>query len=245
MTRPRLQNSYPEPNSTGHPQNISLYVEIVDDENDLDVSTVVIYLDGEITWVSDAPQTPAYSGYKTAVSLGYGYRIASSTLLSLGIHTLRYVAQDSVGNELDQSYVFYVAVEAVSARSILEDATLVTFDFPLQFEDNGNAKLTVDEKALNDNIKLAVFIKPLGVPLYPLGVGVQDYAFDPNDEILQAELAVHITDGLSESVDGIKVNPDFAFDEQEDTLNVAVPYVNTKTRKSFQTVISIPRHKVN
>jgi hypothetical protein len=126
-----------------------------------------------------------------------------------------------------------------------DNAERVSFDFPLQFEVNGDARLSVDEKATNDTIQLAVFIRPYGIPLFPLGVGVKDYAFDPNDEVLQAELEIHITDGLSESVDGIQVGSPFTFAEDENELSVAVPYLNTRTLQNSRSVISIPRHKVD
>lgn len=143
-------------------------------------------------------------------------------------------------------YSFFVS-DAAAARQVarVQSAYLVSFDFPLQFESDGDARLTVDEKALNDTIQLAVFIRPYGIPLYPLGIGVEDYSFDPNDQVLQAQLEVHITDGLSESVEGIQVQKVFQFDEDENKLSVAVPYLNTRTLKNSRSVISIPRQKVD
>lgn len=146
---------------------------------------------------------------------------------------------------MSYTYTFTIAEEAPSVAERVETADRISFDFPLQFEANGDARLTVDEKALNDNIQIAVFIRPYGIPLFPLGVGVEDYCFDPNDEVLQAELETHITDGLSESVDGIQVDSQFVFTEDENELKVAVPYLNTRTLQNSRSVISIPRHKVD
>jgi hypothetical protein len=69
--------------------------------------------------------------------------------------------------------------------------------------------------------------------------------FDPNDYVLQGELQVHIADGLGEAIDNIKVEDFFAFEEDENSLRVTVPYINTRTMKNGMSVIAIPKQEVD
>lgn len=133
----------------------------------------------------------------------------------------------------------------MASSSRINSAYLVGIAFPLQFDRGSDIVLNVDESVLNDDIQLATFIRPYGIPLYPLGVGAEEFVFDPLDDVLETELEVHISDGLSESVDGIVVEGSFSFKEDENTLEVVVPYLNVRTRKNQQSVLAIPRAKVD
>lgn len=103
---PVLQNQNPASESSGNSANTEVYLEIVDDNNDLDASTVQIYINGDVAWSGDSIQQPGYSGYKTQVENGYGYRISLWEPFDPGSQRIRVVASDSGLNSLDEAYSF-------------------------------------------------------------------------------------------------------------------------------------------
>jgi len=145
------------------------------------------------------------------------------------------------------SYTYSFTVGSYTApdlSSSLDNAYLIGPSFPLQFYPNGDILLDTDESVLNSDIRLSAFVRPYGIPLFPLGVGIEDFAFDQLDEVIRAELEIHVSDGVSSSVDGIVIDRSFYFEESENSLKVIVPYVNTRINKNQSSVIVTERHKV-
>lgn len=121
---------------------------------------------------------------------------------------------------------------------------LRAIDFPVRFIENGNIVLTTDQKAINDTLKNTVFVRKNGIPLFPLGIGVQDISFDPADIVTRVWLSTKIRDGIIAGV--TTVDPgDVVIEEplgRESTLIVGVPYRNKITNER-QTVL-VPVEKV-
>lgn len=146
---------------------------------------------------------------------------------------------------MSYTYTFTVGGSVVTElEDLLENSYLVGPAFPLQFYPNGDMLLDTNENVLNSDIRLATFVRPYGIPLFPLGVGVEEFAFDNLDEVLMTELEIHVSDGVSNSVDGVLVQGSFQFEEDENTLKFVVPYMNTRINKIQSSVIVTQRHKV-
>lgn len=102
---PTVQNQDPDPDSTGKAEDQSVYLEIVDTNDDLDISTVIITIDGEVAWTSDAPAN-GWSGHKLAVAGGYYYKLFPHDYYDAGAHSVRVQADDLLSNSLDETYSF-------------------------------------------------------------------------------------------------------------------------------------------
>lgn len=105
-TPPYLQNQSPAPGSSGNSAGTSVYVEVVDDEGNLDISTVDIRINGVLAWTSDSVVQPGYSGFKVPVTNGYGYTISLWEEFNPGLQSIRVVADDLTPNSLDETYTF-------------------------------------------------------------------------------------------------------------------------------------------
>jgi len=127
------------------------------------------------------------------------------------------------------------------------DPYLQNFAFPMRFERDCDIVKTTDEQVLNDNIKITTFVRENGVFLLPLGIGVEDFAFEPLDAPLVALLSTKIQDGLHLGVDGVIVGDGMVFDDEtnENKISIAIPYVNTKTREQRRALVSVPRQRID
>ncbi len=103
---PELQNQNPSPSSSGNDSDTTVYLEVVDQNDNLDASTVDIYIDGTLVWTGDSIQQPGYSGFKVPVTNGYGYTISLWEHFDPGSHDIRVVAEDLLANSLDETYSF-------------------------------------------------------------------------------------------------------------------------------------------
>jgi hypothetical protein len=121
---------------------------------------------------------------------------------------------------------------------------LVAIDFPVRFSETGNIELSVDDKAINDTMKTTMFVRKNGIPLFPLGIGVQDMPFDPADEATKAWLTTRTRDGLLAGVETI-MPTDVGAEElvgKQNTLSLTVFYINRVT--SERRSVIIPTDKV-
>lgn len=103
---PMLGNQNPAPLSTGNSAETTIYFEVTDPTDNLDISTVDVYVNGVLAWTNDAPVQPGFTGNKVAVTNGYGYTLSSWAYLPEGTQTVRVVAEDAVANQLDETYTF-------------------------------------------------------------------------------------------------------------------------------------------
>jgi hypothetical protein len=232
---PSLENQDPAPDET----SVSPFTDISFDL--LYAEDEVFKVNGVTVWSSDTSQ----NGW-TVTQSGDTYTLTHPGKFTLGSKVTVSVTTPSAGG-YSWSWDFYIGAGAAQSSGYIpvELGENRTFDFPLQFTLDGNAQLTSEDKGINDSIRLVSFLRPYGIPLYPLGIGVQYYVFDPNDYVLQGELQVHIADGLGEAIDNIKVEDFFAFEEDENSLRVTVPYINTRTMKNGMSVIAIPKQEVD
>jgi len=114
--------------------------------------------------------------------------------------------------------------------------------FPIRFTSNCNVKFSDNEELLKDNINLTLFINENGVPLIPLGLGIERFVFDPNDDVLKDFLEIRIRDSINEDVAGVFVRDDMIHINDENTFRIFVRYVNELISKD-ETLI-IPTDKV-
>lgn len=104
MGDPYFQNQIPAPDANVA-ADTPLYAEIVDDDNDLDPTTVELYVDGTLAF--HGPNVmPGFGGSRVAVTNGYGYTFTSANPFEPGSHTIRGVAEDTGGNPMNESYSF-------------------------------------------------------------------------------------------------------------------------------------------
>jgi hypothetical protein len=124
----------------------------------------------------------------------------------------------------------------------MSNTYIENFSFPLRFTVNCNIELTTNEEVLRDNINIALFVNENGVPLIPLGLGLDKFVFDPNDEILKDFLEIRIRDSINEDVTGVFVRDNMISINDENTFRIFVSYINEFITKD-ETLI-IPTNKV-
>lgn len=115
--------------------------------------------------------------------------------------------------------------------------------FPMHFDDNGDLLLTKDESTYNDDLKMCVFVRQQGIPLFPFGAGVEELIFDPMDFPTQVFLSDKIGLAVTQGNTKLRVIEDeIAYTEYEDNkLTVAVPYINAQTGRGGSALLSIPK----
>lgn len=116
---------------------------------------------------------------------------------------------------------------------------------PLRFLDNCDLDIAEDDNLIHDNILLAVFIRRNGIPLIPLGAGIEDFVFDPLDAAIEAFLSFRLYDTIFYGVANVQPSLDMVFTEGESELKVVVPYVNSKTRNISTTILAVPRQRLD
>lgn len=211
----------------------------------IDLSTVSAWVN-EVLAIDSGVEEVGWSLGVEASDTGYWFTLrptSRDTYFNYGETVFaRAYGEDTVGGTNEGSWSFQI-----EAEPSLEGHYLTTFDFPLRFQPSCDIVKTHDEKALNDNIQISVFVRKYGIPLFPLGVGVEEFCFEPMDIPTKAALSMHLRDGIDLGVDGLKVNGDITFieDPTQNKLSIAVPYLNTKVSKNQQSVISAPKTKVD
>lgn len=126
---------------------------------------------------------------------------------------------------------------------------LENIDFPYRYDSkgNGNVVLSDDDKILSDSIKQAVFIRKHGIPLSPIGAGMDEIPFDQLDIPTRSFIEARIQEAVDEGVDGVDVARDMFFEEDPDSnlLSVTVPYLNRHIDESQSTKLAVPTVKTD
>lgn len=119
--------------------------------------------------------------------------------------------------------------------------------FPFQFTPTGDVALTKDEAAVNNDLKMSVFIRNRGLALYPFGASIEDLCFDPLDFATEVFVADKIGASVRKGNDKLFVlEEDIRFTEYDDNrLDAAVPYINTRTGRGASALLSIPRQRTD
>lgn len=184
MASPELQNQDPTPGSTGNDSNTNIYLEIYDENDDLDISTVDIYINGDLAWSGDSVQQPGFSGFKSPITNGYGYTISPWEEFTDGLQTIRVVASDLALNSIDESYQFSTTrIESTLPPVSYEYTGLGIHPFVTSIENPSAGVLEVqfNEIMLND-ISLG---RPSSYIITPQGdassVFITDVVVDRND----------------------------------------------------------------
>jgi hypothetical protein len=87
-----------------------------------------------------------------------------------------------------------------------------------------------------------LFVNENGIPLIPLGLGLDKFVFDPNDDVLKDYLELRIRDSINDDVAGVSVREDMVSINDENTFRIFVHYLNEYITKD-ETLI-IPTDKV-
>lgn len=112
--------------------------------------------------------------------------------------------------------------------------------FPLRFDRNSDLAVVNRNTSIIDELRVVSFTNGRGIPLYPLGVGVDDYVFDPNDTPTQVYLAARITDEVSRHIPIVSVSEEgIQFFVEENNLSLSIPFVNHKTSKESVASLSL------
>lgn len=116
-------------------------------------------------------------------------------------------------------------------------------DFPYRYKTTGNGDVIIanNDKVISDSIKLAVFIRKNGIPLSPLGAGVDEIVFDQLDISTRAFIEAKIQEAIDLGVESVDVARDLFFEEREDEnkLEVTVPYLNRRTEETQSTKLAL------
>lgn len=102
---PYASNQSPAPSSTGNAADTDVYVEAVDDDDDLVASTVVIYINGTVAWASEQSM-PGFTGTAVAVTNGLGYTVQPAGAFEPGMQTVRITGEDVGGRTVDETWTF-------------------------------------------------------------------------------------------------------------------------------------------
>lgn len=104
---------------------------------------------------------------------------------------------------------------------------------PIRFEGNGDIVLDQDETLTYNNIRMALFIQENGVPLFPIGSGLEAEVFDPNDQVQSNILSIRLQQAIILGVDNITADEEnFIFSRDGDSLNIIIPYIDQRTQQS-------------
>lgn len=103
---PEIRNKNPDDGEKYHDVAQNLYLEIVDRNDNLDASTVEIWLQGDLVWTGDAQQS-GFVVTKTAIDLGFSYEINPDSDLDDGReYSARAYAEDTEGLSVDETWFF-------------------------------------------------------------------------------------------------------------------------------------------
>jgi hypothetical protein len=117
--------------------------------------------------------------------------------------------------------------------------------FPLRFTEKGDVVLINNDGAVNDSIKLAAFVRKNGIPLMPLGAGMDEFPFDPLDFPFKAFMGYRLKSSIELGVKGIRVDNNLTFTESESNVKVAVRYLNERTSEVQSAILAVPRFRTD
>lgn len=123
---PVLQNLDPAEGSANNLGSTNVVLEVVDNEGNLDASTVVLKINGTTVWSGDAQQG-GFTVTKTGVTNGFEYDIDPPTDFADGPVTVEVYAEDLFSNVLDTSYQFIVGPLVYSFTTSLSMPTSTEF----------------------------------------------------------------------------------------------------------------------
>jgi hypothetical protein len=102
---------------------------------------------------------------------------------------------------------------------------LKSFDFPLRFDEKGDAARTTDEMSIEHGLRASVMIRLGGIPLAThLGSLVPLLPFDPNDPVTGATITEEIIRSTKIGEPRAVVDPGIVTSEDEYTARAIVPY---------------------
>ena len=117
-------------------------------------------------------------------------------------------------------------------------------DFPFRFTEGADLVLTEEERGIDNNIRTATFIRKNGVPLVDIGTTIEQDVFEPNDLGTQFYLADLLTQSVEENIENILIDEsNIQFEQEQHTLRIKVPYMNTRTQKLTQVIMSVPKSR--
>lgn len=126
-----------------------------------------------------------------------------------------------------------------------QDVYLQEIAFPLRFTENGDVVLTNNDAAINDSIKLSAFVQTNGIPLMPLGAGMNMLPFDPLDTPFKAFLGFRLKTAIELGIEGVNVDHNLVFVELENKVDVAVRYLNERTSEVQSAILAVPRFRTD
>lgn len=135
QTAPYLANQVPAASSTGVSARTTIYAEVLDDDVDLDPSSVELYLDDTLMWFGSRPLA-GFTGKRIDVPKGKGYLITPAEPLETGIHTVRGLASDLANNTMDESYSFTTVLWQLTEQDIQEARVSPGIDLKLGADDH-------------------------------------------------------------------------------------------------------------
>ncbi len=140
-----------------------------------------------------------------------------------------------------------VAASASVQSDVDENANAIAF--PFQFTAGGDVKVVPEEVGVNNDVQMSVFIREGGIPLFPIGVGIEDFVFDFLDFPDQVFLADRIAESIRLGVPFARVMEEqVQFDDSDierNKMKVVVPYSNLKTGKDEVAILAVPRQRID
>jgi hypothetical protein len=116
----------------------------------------------------------------------------------------------------------------------------------LRFEEDCDIALEEDEALVWGSIVNAAFVRHLGIPFLPIGAGLDDHVFEPNDTPGSVFLADRVTLSIENSISDIRVREELVdFVELGSRVSLRVPYVNLKTGKDDLALLALARQRVD
>lgn len=157
---PYLTNQDPAPDDTGISPLTSIYLDVLDDGDPVDVSSVIITIDGTIAWQSDALQN-GYTGSKTSQPKGYRYTLTPpSPLPMLTLIEVNVQASDTAPtpNALNTTYSFTTTTDIppeIRNMDPANGAIDVAADKKIEFDTWDNVAIDESETVIVINSVLA------------------------------------------------------------------------------------------
>ena len=208
-----------------------------------DGSYVKIYCDGQLlksTQNLTGTTNILYTTEEFIISANYEFRGYIDELMLMDV-----AVDDDWVAEYDAPYVRYhfttLDIAPPSVEVLEQDEEYVSF--PLRFKDDCKIVTIPELPYIDDILKLTIFMRRNGIPLIPLGVGIEESVFELEGTPLEALLSYLIQDGINFGVSNVYVSGDtITFVVGDDKVSVTVPYKYLKTGKDK--VLSFPVNKI-
>lgn len=116
----------------------------------------------------------------------------------------------------------------------------VTVGFPIKFTDDCDLELEYNEVSDHSDLKMAVFIQNMGIPLYEFGSKLNRLIFDPLDFPTEVLVADSIASSVLIGNESLVIEDDnIQFFVDNTKLSVVVPYFNMKTGKDSLVITNV------